>query len=504
MQSTVQPGEVLLGKYRVERVLGQGGMGIVVAARHVQLGELFAIKMLLPDALLHAEAVERFLREARASAKLKGEHVARVHDVGSLENGSPYMVMEHLDGHDLKQVVKSRGGLPLDEVALYAYQACEAVAEAHANGIVHRDLKPANLFLIQRPNGTPCVKVLDFGISKELDATNSVGPDLTRTGAFLGSPLSMSPEQMANRKATDTRSDIWALGVILYELVVGKVPFKAQAVTELVTKVLTTSPTPPSHVRPDIPPAFDAIVLRCLEKRPEDRFQSVAELMNHLLPYAGGSMQLLGPARPMMASVATIAVASAQPIVQPRPELASLPATLVMATVPVERASQALLQSNSEASTQSITVVQNGVTAGAWGKTSNTPERKVKNGLVLGGVTIGLAVLIGVAFFATKSNTQMPATAAAPSNTTAATVAPLPSAVIPPSQPISAVTTTATNQNVNPAETGNPPATSATSATKVANTTSAKTAKSSPTPSPAQTKPATTATKKTSIADFND
>ncbi|HRI72537.1 MAG TPA: serine/threonine-protein kinase, partial [Polyangium sp.] len=148
MSSAVQPGDVLLGKYRVERVLGQGGMGIVLAARHVQLGELFAIKMLLPKATEHPDAIERFLREARASAKLKGEHVARVHDVGSLENGLPYMVMEHLDGEDLKKVVKSRGGLPVDEAALYAYQACEAVAEAHANGIVHRDLRPANLFLI--------------------------------------------------------------------------------------------------------------------------------------------------------------------------------------------------------------------------------------------------------------------------------------------------------------------------------------------------------------------
>ncbi len=500
MQSTVQTGEILLGKYRVERVLGQGGMGIVVAARHVQLGELFAIKMLLPDALSHDEAVERFLREARASAKLKGEHVARVHDVGSLDNGSPYMVMEHLDGHDLKQVVKSRGGLPLDEAVLYGYQACEAVAEAHANGIVHRDLKPANLFLIRRPNGTPCVKVLDFGISKELDPTNSVGPDLTRTGAFMGSPLYMSPEQMANIKATDTRSDIWALGVILYELVVGKVPFTAQAVTELVTKVLTTSPVPPSHVRPDIPPAFDAIVLRCLEKRPEHRFQSVAELMNHLLPYAQGSVQSLAPARPAMASVAAFAAASAQPITQPRPEMAPLPTTLVMGAAPVAVANQPLSQSNS-GSAQSVVVGQSGVTAGAWGNTSKIPERKDKKGLLLGGVAIGLVVLIGVAFVATRSNTQIPASAAETTNTAVPTVAPLPSAVMPPTEPIPAVTPTATNQDINQAQTGKPPATTE---PKVTSTTSEKTAKSSPTTLPAPAKPATTATKKTSIADFND
>ncbi|MBK9259627.1 MAG: protein kinase [Polyangiaceae bacterium] len=284
MHVAPQVGSILLGKYRVERVLGKGGMGFVVAARHEHLGELFAIKMMLPEALMYPDARERFMREARSAARLKGEHVARVHDVGTLEDGSPYMVMEHLTGDDLSAILDKRGALPVSEAAFYAYQACEAVAEAHALGIVHRDLKPSNMFLTCRPNGTPCVKVLDFGISKDLDP-NKVGPALTKTGTIIGTPVYMAPEQMANNKMTDARSDIWSLGIILHELVTGEVPFIAESMTELVTKVLTNAPVPPSHVRPGIPREFDAIVLRCLEKQPHRRFASVPDLMAALHPF---------------------------------------------------------------------------------------------------------------------------------------------------------------------------------------------------------------------------
>lgn len=278
----LQPGTILLEKYRVERVLGKGGMGIVVAARHVHLGELFAIKMILPEAVEQPEALQRFLREARACAKLKGEHVARVHDIGTLPDGMPYMLMEHLDGEDLGDLLTHRGPLPLEEAALYVYQACEAIAEAHANGIVHRDLKPSNLFLTHRPNGSPCIKVLDFGISKELDPNNKAGKNLTKTGSFLGSPMYMPPEQMVDIKNTDARGDVWALGVLLYELVTGEPPFLAEAVTSVITKVLLHHPEPPSRVRPGIPPEVDAIVMRCLEKQPEKRYSSAQELKEAL------------------------------------------------------------------------------------------------------------------------------------------------------------------------------------------------------------------------------
>jgi serine/threonine protein kinase len=278
----LQPGTILLDKYRVERVLGKGGMGIVVAARHVQLGELFALKMILPEAVEQPEALERFLREARACAKLKGEHVARVHDIGTLANGMPYMLMEHLHGEDLGDLLARRGPVPFEEATLYVYQACEAIAEAHANGIVHRDLKPSNLFLTHRPNGSPCIKVLDFGISKELDPNNRAGKNLTKTGSFLGSPMYMPPEQMVDIRTTDLRGDVWALGVLLYELVTGQPPFLAEAVTSVITKVLLHHPEPPSRVRPGLPPEFDAIVMRCLEKQPDGRYASAQELMNAL------------------------------------------------------------------------------------------------------------------------------------------------------------------------------------------------------------------------------
>src|SRR4051812_480796 len=212
----VYAGQILGGKYRVDRVLGAGGMGMVVAATHLQLDERIAIKFLLPEALRNPEAVARFGREAKAAVKIRGEHVARVIDVGSFENGAPYMVMEHLDGRDLSSFIHERGAMPMSDAVDAVLQACEALAEAHALGIVHRDLKPANLFLTRRPDGTPSIKVLDFGISK----LTAPGADhsMTKTSAVMGSPLYMSPEQMTASRGVDARTDIWALGVVLYEL----------------------------------------------------------------------------------------------------------------------------------------------------------------------------------------------------------------------------------------------------------------------------------------------
>lgn len=275
MQMPLRPGDVLAGKYRVERAIGQGGMGIVVAARHLDLDELFAVKLLSPSALSNASAVERFLREARALVRLKGEHTAKVIDVGRLESGAPYMVMELLEGTDFKRLLKTRGPLPADEAAAYLLDACEAIAEAHALGIVHRDIKPANLFLAERAVGGPCVKVLDFGISKQL-AREEI--DITSTGTVLGSPAYMSPEQMLRTRAADQRSDIWALGAVLYELVTGALPFDGDVVTEVVARVLNEEPELPSRVRPDLPAWVDEVVVRCLKKKPDERFQTVAEL----------------------------------------------------------------------------------------------------------------------------------------------------------------------------------------------------------------------------------
>jgi eukaryotic-like serine/threonine-protein kinase len=280
-----QPGETVGGKFVVERVLGVGGMGVVLAARHAQLGQQVAIKFLRKSAAESTEAVNRFLREARAAVALQSAHVVRVMDVGTLDGGLPYMIMEHLSGTDLGHVLEVRTALPVEEAVDYLLQALEAIAEAHSVGIVHRDLKPSNLFLTLRPDGSPLVKVLDFGISKAVDG-NAEQVSLTATSMVLGSPLYMSPEQVRSTKNVDTRTDVWALGVILYELVAGAPPFEAESVTGLCAKIVADPPVPLRARRPDVPEALEAVVARCLEKEIARRPRSVAELASALKSFA--------------------------------------------------------------------------------------------------------------------------------------------------------------------------------------------------------------------------
>ncbi|HMY21997.1 MAG TPA: serine/threonine-protein kinase, partial [Polyangium sp.] len=282
--SSNEIGQLLLGKYRVESVLGQGGMGIVVAARHVDLGKRVAIKKLLPHAMEYPGACERFVREARSAARLEGEHIAQVHDAGTLEDGTPFILMEYLDGQDLKKVVRERGALPAGEAALYVYQACEAVAEAHAQGIAHRDLKPANMMLVHRATGAPCIKVLDFGISKELDPA-ARQRDLTQSGVIMCSPSYMAPEQVSHPKEVDLRSDVWALGVVLYELVTGILPFQADSGMELLALVLQKQPQRPIELIPGLSGELEAIIMKCMAKERDKRFQTAVELMRALRPF---------------------------------------------------------------------------------------------------------------------------------------------------------------------------------------------------------------------------
>src|SRR5271165_3220466 len=222
--SGVREGDILAGKYRIEKVLGAGGMGVVVAARHLDLDQRVAIKCLLSHTRTVPEIVERFTREARAAAKIQGEHVARVIDVGRFDDGTPFMVMEHLRGNDLADELAKSGPLPVTDAVRYLLETCEALAQAHALRIVHRDLKPANLFLAAQPGRRAIIKVLDFGISKVIDPS---GGALTKTASIMGTPYYMSPEQLLSSKSVDERSDIWALGIILYELLVGRPPFMA-------------------------------------------------------------------------------------------------------------------------------------------------------------------------------------------------------------------------------------------------------------------------------------
>jgi tRNA A-37 threonylcarbamoyl transferase component Bud32 len=285
MSTEVHEGQILAGKFRIERVLGQGGMGVVVAATHIQLDERVALKFLLPEALSNPEAVARFAREARAAVKIKSEHVARVSDVGTLESGSPYMVMEYLEGRDLADWVRHSGAMRIPDAVEFVLQACEAIAEAHALGIVHRDLKPANLFVTQRVDGSPCIKVLDFGISKLTSPGSNSDMGMTRTTAVMGSPLYMSPEQMSSTRNVDARTDIWALGIILYEVLTGRVPFEAETMPQLCGMILQDPPRPLRALRQDVPEALEWVVLRCLEKNRDARFANVAQLAAALAPF---------------------------------------------------------------------------------------------------------------------------------------------------------------------------------------------------------------------------
>jgi serine/threonine protein kinase len=274
------PGTVVAGKYRIGQSLGAGGMGVVVEARHLQLGEAVALKFLHGHlASGSGDHLERFLREARATARIKSEHVARVLDVDTLPGGEPFMVMELLIGEDLEQVSAERGPLPVAETVECVMQACHAIAEAHQHGIVHRDLKPANLFLTRRADGSPLVKVLDFGISRWVDGWDQA---LTATGEMLGTPLYMAPEQIRDSRRADARSDIWALGVVLYQLLTRRTPFAGHNSAATLAKIMG-DPVPPLQLeRPDVAPELEGIVVRCLEKSPAERFQRVEELMDAL------------------------------------------------------------------------------------------------------------------------------------------------------------------------------------------------------------------------------
>jgi serine/threonine-protein kinase len=304
---TLTPGTLFAGKYVVEQTLGQGGMGVVLAARHAHLQERVAIKCLLPQFAENREAVARFVQEARAARKIHSEHVVRIDDVDVLPSGTPYIVMECLEGQDLEGLVASTGALSVGAAVDFVIQALEALAEAHALGIVHRDLKPANLFLTHRTDGTPCIKVLDFGISKIASAARSTESSMTKTSAMLGSPHYMSPEQIRSARDVDARSDIWSMGVILQELVTGQLPFDSETIPDLFVRILTEAPRSVTLTRPDVPAAIELIVQRCLEKDAARRFQNVAELASalaeHGSPATRTSAERIG--RVLQAFVAT-------------------------------------------------------------------------------------------------------------------------------------------------------------------------------------------------------
>lgn len=313
----ILPGDRVGEKYRVERVLGRGGMGVVVRASHEELGHLVAIKVLREGVLDGDEAVLRFMREARALAKLGGDHVVRVSDVGRLENGTPYMVMEYLDGRDLSQILEAQGPLSPEDVTSYLVQACAGLAEAHRSGLVHRDLKPANLFVAERSDGTKQIKVLDFGIAKSIGSTR-----LTADSMVLGSPRYMSPEQLRSPRDVDARTDIWALGAIAYRLLTNRPAFDVKGIEELVDAMQNDRRPRLGELRTGLPPALVEAVERCLKIERNERFGSVAELAAALAEAGGAADRELA---------ARIARASAPP---PKPEAPPAQVTVPFAKPP--------------------------------------------------------------------------------------------------------------------------------------------------------------------------
>lgn len=319
-------GQILADKYRVDYQLGEGGMGIVLAVTHMHLGTQVALKLLRKE-MAQGVIVDRFLREARASAQLRSENVCRVSDVGVLEGGVPYIVMEMLVGQDLMAVLRTNGPLPVTVAAEYILQACVGVAEAHAAGIVHRDLKPGNLMWTQRPDGTTLIKVLDFGVAK---APEGVNFSLTQTSNIIGSPGYMSPEQLKSSKDVDARSDIWSLGIMLYELVSGRPPWNGDSITELALRVAMDPMPPLVGVGP-----FEVVIARCLEKDPAKRFRDVAQLAAALAPFAGIAGESLAAAVARVLHGARVSLPSV-----PQPRMQSTPTTLrgangVITTAPV-------------------------------------------------------------------------------------------------------------------------------------------------------------------------
>ncbi len=289
----LQPGVVLAGKYKIERLLGRGGMGAVYAAQHELLCKRVAVKLLLTETGKNPEVLQRFLNEARAAARLDSEHVARVIDFGTLDDGVPFMVLEYLEGQDLSQLLMTRGPLPIGEVVDYMLQACEGLADAHAHGIIHRDLKPSNLYLARGRNGSFRIKVLDFGISKVSD--DSLAPKaLTSTRGMLGTPLYMSPEQFSRPKEIDSRSDIWQLGVCMYELLSGAPPFVFETLGEQISAIMHNPIPPLAEKRPDVPVALEQAIRSSLERDVSLRFPSVAEFARSIAPFGSGAEGGLG------------------------------------------------------------------------------------------------------------------------------------------------------------------------------------------------------------------
>jgi eukaryotic-like serine/threonine-protein kinase len=279
-------GTVVADKYRVERLLGQGGMGSVWAGRHVTLGQLVAIKFVHPKLVGSAEARRRFDNEAKAAARIKSRHAVSVYDHGVSENGQPYIVMEYLEGEALERAIKQRGKLPLSEVVQIVAQSARALSAAHEAHVVHRDLKPDNIFLAKDSEATKLgysVKLVDFGIAKVVQDEAETGAASTQAGMVLGTPHYMSPEALTATTPVSAASDIWSLGACAFAAACGRVPFEGDAIGDVVLKVCAAPLPVPSKLEPTLPKAFDAWFAKCCSRKVSERFRSAAEAADALI-----------------------------------------------------------------------------------------------------------------------------------------------------------------------------------------------------------------------------
>jgi len=405
MDSPVQEGDLLAGKYRVEKVLGFGGMGVVVSAFRGDLEQRVAVKFLSQAAAERPDAAERFRREARAAAKIRSEHVARVLDVGTLDTGLPYMVMEYLEGNDIADELRRLEVLPLLEAVDFILQAIEALAEAHAAGVVHRDLKPGNLFLARRADGSRRVKVLDFGISKALSGSSVEELSLTKTAALIGSPLYMAPEQMRSAKDVDTRADIWSLGAMLYEMLTGQPPYTGDSIPQLCAALLHDEPIPLRQHRPEIPEGLEQAVLRCLMKNRDHRFPTVWELGRALLPFAQPDSRIHVERAERVLGANDLSMSGMSPM--------TAPSSLPQNTVPAASAPITPLNVTPPAASAPITPLNVSPpavmepTVNSWGGSGLVAVPKRRGALVaVGGLTAVFAAAFGL--WAARSSSSVP------------------------------------------------------------------------------------------------
>lgn len=452
----LEVGQVVARKYRLDRLLGAGGMGYVALATHLQLDQRVALKFLRPETAKRKDLVKRFALEARAAAKIRGDHVAKVTDVDELEDGTPFMVMEYLEGEDLSERLTRLGRLDFRQAAAYVLEACEAIGEAHSMRIIHRDLKPSNLFLAARPDGSEMVKVLDFGISKMLEDSAA---GITQTQTSFGSIPYMAPEQMRDARHCDERTDIWALGVTFYELVTQNYPFPGTTGPEVIARVMEGSLVPVEQLRPDAPPLVRRVVALCTQRDPSQRYVDIGELAMDLAGVVGTEtareratriMRLVAPGMDQLGTLNVDVmkrgvaaqggaplqvIGSAQPA--PGPALRAATAPLGPALIPPAAQGGSSAPSSSTGAAAGPVVL-----APAFSSTGGAPPRSPFLPAMAVGAAVALALVgVGAAIFLVRSApsagaSSSPAATSAPAQTaSASTVAAAPVPVPPPPHP---------------------------------------------------------------------